>query len=281
MARVRQAAVAGSFYPSNPQELSQSIQQCLEASPLGPMGVRSPSQALVGGLVPHAGYTYSGPCASHLYARFDPSIARVILLGVNHQGRGYRAALSPAEFWQTPLGLVKTDQEFNGLLQSQVDFLRQDEIAHHSEHSIEVHLPFLQHMLGEFSFTPISLAHISIEECAELGAAVASVLGDTIGGKTRTIVLASSDLSHYLSSRETTRLDHLALDEVTALNPRALVEIAEQENITMCGLLPTAVLLFAANALGVKRADLLMHCDSGDVTPMRKVVGYASVALEL
>jgi len=231
-------------------------------------------------LVPHAGYIYSGPCASHLYARFDPTIARVILLGVNHQGRGYRAALTPAEFWQTPLGLVRIDQEFSDSLQSQVGFLRQDEAAHDHEHSIEVQLPFLQHMLGEFSLTPISLAHISIEECAELGAAIADACRGTMASETRTVILASSDLSHYLSSRETARLDYIALEKVMAFDPRALIATAEQENITMCGLLPTAVLLFAANAIGVKRACLLMHCDSGDVTPMRKVVGYASVALE-
>jgi AmmeMemoRadiSam system protein B len=93
--------------------------------------------------------------------------------------------------------------------------------------------------------------------------------------------MASSDLSHYLSAKETARLDGMALEKVLALNPRGLIETAEQENITMCGLLPTAVLLFAAIALGVKRASLLKHCDSGDVTPMRKVVGYASVAFEL
>jgi AmmeMemoRadiSam system protein B len=93
-------------------------------------------------------------------------------------------------------------------------------------------------------------------------------------------MLASSDLSHYLSPRETARLDYIALEKVMAFDPRALIEIAEQENITMCGLLPTVVLLFAAKALRVKRARLLMHCHSGDVTPMHKVVGYASVALE-
>ena len=93
-------------------------------------------------------------------------------------------------------------------------------------------------------------------------------------------MMASSDLSHYLSPNETAELDGIALEQVLALNPRALVEAAERENITMCGLFPTAVLLSAANVLGAK-ACLLKHCHSGDVAPMRKVVGYASVALEL
>ena len=94
-------------------------------------------------------------------------------------------------------------------------------------------------------------------------------------------MMASSDLSHYLSPKETAELDGIALEQVLALNPRALIEAAERENITMCGLFPTAVLLSAANVLGAKQACLLKHCHSGDVAPMRKVVGYASVALEL
>ncbi len=210
----------------------------------------------------------------------DHSIQRVILLGVNHQARGHRAALSSAEYWQTPLGKVRVDQELNHVLQDVVRFLKVDDLAHAEEHSIEVQLPFLQHLLGEFSFLPISLAHMSVAECAELGAAVANVFSNSTQSGIRTILMASSDLSHYLSPKETAELDGIVLKEVLAINPQRLIEVAERKNITMCGLLPTAVLLFAANVLGMKQACLLKHCHSGDVTPMRKVVGYASVAFE-
>jgi AmmeMemoRadiSam system protein B len=281
MDRIRPAAVAGSFYPSVAEELSRLIDDCFQSSPLGPQGIQSPSPTIIGGLVPHAGYIYSGPCAAHFYARLDHSIQRVILLGVNHQARGHRAALSPAEFWQTPLGRVRVDQELNHVLQGGVRFLKVDDLAHAEEHSIEVQLPFLQHLLGEFSFLPISLAHISIAECAELGAAVADVFRTSTQSGIRTILMASSDLSHYLSPKETNELDGIVLEEVLALHPQRLIEVAERENITMCGLLPTAVLLVAAKNLGLKQACLLKHCHSGDVTPMRKVVGYASVAFEL
>jgi MEMO1 family protein len=281
MDRIRPAAVAGSFYPSAAEELSRLVDDCLTSSALGPQGAQPPSPSLIGGLVPHAGYIYSGPCAAHLYARLDNSIQRVILLGVNHQARGHRAALSPAAYWQTPLGTVKVDQELNHVLQDEVPFLKLDDLAHAEEHSIEVQLPFLQHLLGEFSFLPISLAHISIAEFAELGAAVADVFRSSTQSGIRTILMASSDLSHYLSPKETAELDGIVLKEVLAMNPQRLIEVAERKNITMCGLLPTAVLLFAANVLGLKQACLLKHCHSGDVTPMRKVVGYASVALEL
>ena len=280
MDRTRPASVAGSFYPSEAQELRRLIDDCLESSPLGPQGARSPTPPLIGGLVPHAGYIYSGPCAAHFYALLDNSIQRVILLGVNHQARGSQAALSPADFWQTPLGTVRIDQKLNHLLEDTVPFLRQDDVAHAREHSIEVQLPFLQRVLGEFSLIPVSLAHISMEECVELGAAIAAILRDDRKSGTQTVMIASSDLSHYLSPKETVELDGIALEQVLALNPRALMAAVERENITMCGLIPTAVLLFAANALGLSQACLLKHFHSGDVVPMRKVVGYASVALE-
>jgi MEMO1 family protein len=281
MDRIRPAAVAGSFYPSEAAELSRLIDECFQASPLGPQGAKSPSPSLIGGLVPHAGYIYSGPCAAHFYARLDDSIQRVILLGVNHQARGHRTALSPAEYWQTPLGMVRVDQELNHVLQDGVGFLKPDEFAHAQEHSIEVQLPFLQHILGEFSFLPISLAHMSVAECAELGAALANTFRSSTQSGIRTVIMASSDLNHYLSPKETAELDRIALEEVLALDPPALIEVVERENITMCGLLPAAVLLFAANIIGVKQVCLLKHCHSGDVTSMRKVVGYASVAFEL
>src|SRR5262245_55837702 len=281
MDRIRPAAVAGSFYPSEAEELGRLIDECFESSPLGPRGDKSPSSSLIGGLVPHAGYVYSGPCAAHFYALLDNSIQRVILLGVNRQARDHRAALSRADFWQTPLGIVRIDQESNQLLQGAVHFLKQDEVAHTREHSIEVQLPFLQRVLGEFVLIPILLAHISIEECVELGTAVADLLRNHRQSGSRTVVMASSDLSHYLSPRETTELDGIALEQVLALNPRALIEAAERENITMCGLFPTAVLLSAANILGAKQACLLKHCHSGEVAPMRKVVGYASVAIRI
>jgi AmmeMemoRadiSam system protein B len=280
MERIRPPAVAGSFYPSAAQELSRLIEECLVQSPLGPRGAESCSPSLIAALVPHAGYVYSGACAAHLFARLDASVRRVIVLGVNHHGRGERAALSPAELWQTPLGPVCLDQELTDLLESRLHFLKRDELAHAREHSIEVQLPFLQHMLGEFMLTPVSLSHVTLEECAELGAAVAAAAERAARSGTRTLILASSDLSHYLSPKKTVQLDEIALQEVLALKPEDLIRVVERENITMCGVLPTAALLFAGNALGVKQARLLKHCHSGDAAPMRKVVGYASVALE-
>lgn len=278
MDRVRAPAVAGLFYPSDPLKLKEVLNECLVSSALGPLGVRESHSSLIGGMVPHAGYVYSGPCAAHFYARLDPSIERVILLGVNHRGRGHRAALSPHDFWETPLGRIKVDDELNEWLRRSFGFVKDDEIAHSDEHSIEVQLPFLQYVADDFVLLPVALSHISLDECSKLGHALAEYCARQ---SKPTVVLASSDLSHYLSPAETERLDRIALDAVVAMSPAKLLSAVEKENITMCGALPTCALLYALSDLGVKEGHLLMHCHSGEVKPMKDVVGYASVAFEV
>lgn len=280
MESIRPPAVAGSFYPAAAQELKGLIEESFSSSPLGPKGKKAVSPTLLGGMVPHAGYVYSGPCAAHFYSILGPDIGRVILLGVNHRARGAKAALSPDDFWQTPLGKVEVDREVNDLLKGEVGFLARDEKAHLQEHSIEVQLPFLQSVLGAFLFSPVSLSYLSEEECRVLGRAVARAYEtETASGK-KTVIIASSDLNHYLSPKETERLDRLAVEQVVALEPEGLLKTVEEEGISMCGVIPTTVLLFAARELGAKKARLLKHCHSGDVIPMREVVGYASVAVE-
>lgn len=281
MENVRSPAVAGSFYPADPVELNGLIDECFVSSPLGPQGTKAVSSAMIAGMAPHAGYVYSGPCAAHLYSSLHSAVRRVIILGVNHWARGHRASLSPWQTWRTPLGEVAVDQKRSEILAALVKFLKPDAPAHAQEHSIEVHLPFLERVLGDFTFLPISLSHLSEQECAELGASIADLCKTDADGQQKTFILASSDLSHYLSPKETDKLDRMALEPVLAVDPPGLLKVVEEKNISMCGVLPTAVMLFAAAALGVKRARLLKHCHSGDVSPMRKVVGYASVAFEL
>jgi MEMO1 family protein len=281
MEQVRSPAVAGSFYPADPLELNGLIDECFVSSPLGPKRSKQVPSAMIAGMAPHAGYVYSGPCAAHLYSSLDPAVKRVIVLGVNHWARGHRASLSPWPIWRTPLGEVAIDQGLSDSLEARVKFLKPDAPAHAQEHSIEVQLPFLERVLADFTFLPISLSHLAEEECAELGAAIADLCKTAADGESKILILASSDLSHYLSPKETERLDRMALEPVLAVDPPGLLRVVEEKNISMCGVLPTAVMLFAAAALGVKRARLLKHCHSGDVSPMRKVVGYASVTFEL
>jgi AmmeMemoRadiSam system protein B len=277
---IRRAAVAGSFYPADAEALKNLIENCFQSHPLGPLGAGSFSSSLFGGVVPHAGLVYSGACAAHFYSVLPRDVESVILLGVNHRGSGFDAALSAADFWETPLGKVGIERELNRTLAALAGFIAEDETANRSEHSIEVQLPFLQTVLKIFSFVPVSLAHISDPECARLGHAIAQLYQEQTARGRRTVVIASSDLSHYLSPEETERLDGLALEQVLALDPAALLETVRRERISMCGAIPTAVLLEAARTLGAKRARLLKHCHSGDVAPMPEVVGYASVAVE-
>lgn len=273
--------MAGSFYPAGAEELRRTLERCFVESPLGPRGAKVSCPSLLGGMVPHAGYLYSGPCAAHFYAALERDIRCVILLGVNHRGIGARAALSPADFWRTPLGEVALDQEIGELLKGQLSFLETDERPHLQEHSIEVQLPFLQSALGEFTFLPVSLSYLSEGECRELGQAVARICEAENSAGRKTILIASSDLSHYLSPKETERIDRMALEHVLDLDPPGLLKTVEEEGISMCGMIPTAAFLFAAKNLGARQARLLKHCHSGDVVPMREVVGYASVTVEL
>lgn len=281
MERVRPAAVAGSFYPFEPGELRQLLEVCFNSSLLGPRGIKSPSSKLMGGMAPHAGYIYSGPCAAHFYARLEPTIERVILLGVNHRGAGARAALSGVDFWETPLGRVKLDQELGNQLKATLGFVESDDRSHAQEHSIEVQLPFLQTILKEFTLLPIALSHSTVGECARLGEAIAQGFQTLQAQGQKGVVIASSDLNHYLSPSETERLDCLALKKILALDPEGLIETVERERISMCGVLPAACLLFCARALGAEAVTLLKHCHSGDAVPMEEVVGYASVAVEI
>jgi MEMO1 family protein len=281
MTRIRPAAVQGLFYPADAEKLRDLIQECFNSSALGPRGMKSLCPSLFGGMVPHAGYAYSGPCAAHFYSNLAPDIQRVILLGVNHRGRGARAALSPVDYWETPLGRIAIDQESGSWLSSQIGFIEYDEQPHLQEHSIEVQLPFLQNLLGDFTLLPLCLSYLSEEECAQLGEAVARLYEALKASAKKTVILASSDLSHYLSPEETERLDRLALEPILALDPSGLLKTVAEENISMCGVFPTSVFLFAAKALGAERARLLKHCHSGDAVPMKEVVGYASVAVEL
>lgn len=281
MKGIRFPAVAGSFYPAETEKLKKLLEECFVSSPLGPRRVSSPSPSLLGGMVPHAGFIYSGPCAAHFYSTLERDIERVILLGVNHRGRGAKAAFSTSDYWETPLGRVRVERSLQESLKGAVDFLVEDERPHIEEHSIEVQLPFLQTVLREFSFLPLSLSYLSVEECERLGEAIAQLYEAERAAGSKVVLIASSDLSHYLSPAESERRDGMALEEVLALDPVGLLKTVEEEDISMCGVLPTAVFLFAARVLGARRARLLKRYHSGDAAPMREVVGYASVAVEL
>lgn len=283
-ASVRPPIVAGQFYAADPGQLRAHLEACF-AHRLGPGELPTPRAdgpgKVIGLMVPHAGYDYSGPAMAWAYARLaaDGAPARVLLLGPNHRTAGPQAALSPDSAWETPFGEVQVDAELRAELLAGGRGLLEDRAAHRWEHSLEVQLPFLQLVFGSpLRFCPLTLGGLPASGIMELGEVIARA-----ARAQPTVLVATTDMSHYVPQQEAQRLDRLALEQVLALAPQELLVTVRQRGITMCGVAPVAVMLWAARALGAERAELLSYYTSGDIAgeqdPMERVVGYASAAV--
>jgi AmmeMemoRadiSam system protein B len=180
--------------------------------------------------------------------------------------------------WRTPLGDAKIDSALAGKLARACPLLREDAVAHRQEHSLEVQLPFLQELIGDFTFVPIVLGTSRFEAFESLGRAVAQVVAEEAEP---VLVMASSDMNHYESDEVTRIKDHKAIDQILALDPRGLYDTVQREEISMCGYGPVTTLLVAARALGATRAELVRYATSGDINNDRnEVVGYAGIVVE-
>ena len=229
-------------------------------------------QRFIGGVVPHAGLMYSGHVAAAFYALAELP-RRFIILCPNHTGLGHFAAINRDGQWRTPLGAVSIDTPLADALISKTKLLGDDWKAHAREHSLEVQLPFLQQLLGTFTFVPLCLAAPRYAFCEEIGNAIAEVVGDQPIG-----ILASSDLNHYEDQESTLRKDQRAIDAVLALDPEGLWRVVDEEDISMCGFIPTTTMLIAAQKLGASNATLIKHATSGDINgDYSHVVGYAAM----
>jgi len=261
MERLRPAAVAGSFYPSQPERLRAMVRDFLAWAPAGARG-GAPKAVIA----PHAGYVYSGPVAGSAYARLGlgrERITRVVLLGPSHRVAFAGLAVSGAEGFVTPLGVVPVDQEGEtGLLD--LGPVRVVAAAHAYEHSLEVQLPFLQMVLGPFALVPLVVGDASPDT-------VAAVL-DRLWGGPETAVVVSSDLSHYLPPGAARALDQATSEAIRALRPEDLGEDSA------CGRIPVQGLLLAARRRGLK-AEVLDLRNSGDTAGGEgPVVGYGAWA---
>ncbi|MFD2112860.1 AmmeMemoRadiSam system protein B [Thiorhodococcus fuscus] len=260
MSQIRQPAVANRFYPGDAQELGVMLDAYLSSDRAG----AQPPKALV---VPHAGYIYSGPIAASAYATLRPvrdAIRRVVLLGPSHRLPFRGLAASMASDFATPIGLVRLDRAaIDAALElSQVQPL---EAAHTFEHSLEVQLPFLQRALGDFTLAPFVVGEATPESVAE-------VL-DALWGGPETLILVSSDLSHYLDYETANRLDHQTSTAIEALDPNGIGPDRA------CGHAPLRGLLTLAKRHGL-RAETLDLRNSGDTAGSRdQVVGYGAYAL--
>lgn len=271
----RAPAVAGTFYEGSADRLARQVDACFAANAEPPR-----RQHFIGAVVPHAGLMYSGHVAAAFYALAELP-KRMIILCPNHTGAGHSAAINREGFWRTPLGDAAIDTPLADALMAGTSLLADDARAHAREHSLEVQLPFLQHLFQRsnagFTFVPICLGSSRYADAEEIGLAIANVVRKE---SEPVAILASSDLNHYENQRETLRKDQLVIDEVLARNPRELWRVVDELDVSMCGYIPTTAMLIAANALGAKDAQLIKHATSGDVNgDYSHVVGYASLLI--
>lgn len=200
----------------------------------------------------------------------------VVILGPNHTGLGSGVSTMTSGEWLTPLGRVRVDRQLAEAIRKGCDLIDVDELAHAHEHSIEVQLPFLQHLFKEdFTMVPICMMMQDEETSEEVGRAIAKgTKGEDV------VIIASTDLTHYESQASAAAKDRKAIDKILALDWRGLLNVVYEEDISMCGFGPVAAMLCAAKELGAKKAELLKYATSGDTAgPMPQVVGYCSIAV--
>lgn len=262
---LRLPAVAGRFYPDNPEELTALVREYAKPQP-----DKKPSHVRAC-LVPHAGYRFSGHVAGAVFSRIAVP-RKILILGVRHFPRGEPVAIISSGVWITPLGDAPVDEALAAALKKECPILREDAIAHGREHSLEVQLPFLQVLSPDFTFVPIALGTVRFDDLVAVGEALARVLA----ANPETLLLTTSDLNHYEDDATTLLKDNKAIHQILAMSPRGLYDICAKEDISMCGLGPAVAMLTALRTLGATRAELVRHATSADVSgDTTNVVGYA------
>ncbi len=273
MIEVREAAVAGQFYPNSEAELRSEVQDFLQRGAGESQG--RPVRAL-GVIAPHAGYAYSGAVAGAVYAHVEVP-RRVIVLCPNHTGLGEPLAIMSHGRFRTPLGDVEIDTELAEALKSGFPLLLEDHQAQLREHAIEVQLPFLQAVQNELKIVPITVGIGQFEVLTALGVVMAKVIASW---PEPVLIVASSDMNHYESEMETKVKDAMAIEQVLTLRPQKLFETVKAQKISMCGYGPAVAMLTAATRLGAVSAELVKYATSGEVSGDHKhVVGYAGIAV--
>jgi AmmeMemoRadiSam system protein B/AmmeMemoRadiSam system protein A len=270
--RVRPAGVAGSFYPADARELARTVDAALaQASEV-------PDPNVVALVAPHAGYQFSAHVAAHSYALLKGrKIARVVVISPSHVEAFPFAAIYDGTAYSTPLGQVPVDQAFAAKLAQANGLLKLSSRGHApQEHALEVQLPFLQRVLGDFKLVPIVMGDQKYDTCRALGLALAKLMQ----GSSDTLIVASSDLSHFHPYDDAVRLDHKTLRAIGEWDYLSMSRNFENNVWEACGGGPIVAAMIAAERLGATEARILKYANSGDVTPDKsRVVGYGAVAL--
>jgi AmmeMemoRadiSam system protein B len=280
---IRRPHVASQFYEGDAEALRAQISSCF-LHKLGPQKLPKINfdvhpRNIVGLICPHAGYMYSGPVAASAFYELaiDGKFDTVVILGPNHTGYGSTLSLMREGVWRTPLGDVEIDSGLADKILNETSLIDSDEMAHRYEHSIEVQLPFLQFLYGnKFKIVPICFQLQDYESAVEVGMALTEALAST-----NTVVIASSDMTHYEPAKFALAKDQAALKAVTELDAKLFYETVETQNITACGFIPITSLIAYAKGVRVKEAKILNYHNSGDITgDHSSVVGYASVSFK-
>jgi len=274
---LRTPTVAGTFYASTASGVTEQIEwSYLHA--VGPGHLPEVDEAgprnIVGLVAPHAGYMASGPVAAHAYGALakDGKVDTAIIVGPNHTGYGSAVSVWTSGAWRSPLGDAQVDEDVARSILGGV--LRADESAHIYEHSIEVQVPWLQHLYGaDVRIVPVAILAQDSSTAAKVGEALAGVEGNVV-------FIASTDLSHYESYDSAARKDAGVLSAIEALDSDGMYRHLDAEKCTMCGYGPVAAVVQAARSRGARYATVLKYATSGDTLgDYSRVVGYVSAAL--
>jgi hypothetical protein len=265
---VRHSVIAGTWYPGTEGQLRQKVRGYLDNVEKEKLGGE-----LIGLISPHAGYIYSGQVAAYAYRQLDgASYDAVAIISPVHRMFVGRFAATSAAAYETPLGLVEVDTELVEATDKEVGLTR---VPQDNEHSLEIQLPFLQVVLGEFKLLPIMIGDQELSSCQKLGTALAKILK----GK-NVLLVASTDLSHFHNYDTAVRLDEIILERVGSYDPEGLAQDLRRGKCEACGGGPVIAVMLAAQELGANKAKVLKYMNSGDVTGDRsQVVGYMAAAL--
>ena len=271
---VRTPAVAGMFYPEDPQVLTKMIDEFLAKT-------KKVISGEIGGLVsPHAGYVYSGPVAAWSYRQImGETYDVVVVISPSHFEYFPGSSVYPGKFYETPLGKIEVEEELARKLVDLSSTVQLSDKGHRvgftgrGEHALEVQLPFLQKVLGDFFLIPIVMADQSLPNVEDLARALAK----TLKGK-KALIVASSDLSHYHSYSTAYELDSGLLELFRSFNYREIVEKCQSQQLEACGYGPIAAMMLTCSKLGYTKSEVIKYATSGDVPVGEKsqVVGYMS-----
>jgi len=267
---VRPPQVAGYFYPSNPDKLRKELKLLLD--------VAKPKEKIekVFGIVsPHAGYVYSGKTAAHAYnLLIGKKYKRVVVISPSHSEYFPGICIFEGDAYETPLGILEVDKEFREKLETDDGIIFKGYEGHKREHALEVQLPFLQTVLEDFKIIPVVMGDQSRRNIEALAKKLAEVADD------ETLIVASSDMSHFYSKSKADKLDSIVEKRVREFDFNSLQNDLDNHNCEACGGGPILVLMKAANLKNIRHSMVLHRSDSGDVTgDSKEVVGYLSAVV--